>query len=514
MTVAGRQILFALALALVGTSALATGGPRGFSAPAAPATVIEVPGAFSTIQAAIEAANPGDVISVASGAYPEAIDFLGKAVTVQSVAGPLETLIDGELVPGRYVVTISSGEAPARLSGFTISGGFAAGTGSNFTGPGGGILVSQSTAELSDLVVAANQGVIGGGLMIDNANVQLDNVEFSDNFALFGGAIRVEGGTVSISGSRFSGNQAQTDGGAISVFWAEQIDIVDTEFETNSAHGIGAAVAVSNAVFNGQDLRFIANGEALPTGYPPGTGVSYSPLVGGALYTANVSGQIDRVRMQGNAAFRGAAYYAAGNSNLLLSNALIEGNQAGTGIVLVNGSSPHLVNTTLVDNDGFGLFTTFGAQPVLANSIVSGHSSVAAQEIGGNGVTDVQFTLIDGSFNAVSLGDGVILDQAPLLDAESDFSPLPGSPVVDAGNNLLVPEGLTLDLLGNPRFVDDPDVPDTGVGEGAIVDLGAVERQIKGDNPADPPPSDSVIPGPRPSHSFQHSSAGPGNNKP
>lgn len=478
-----------------------------FRATAPRATVIEVPGDFATIQAAIIAADPGDTVRVAPGVYAEAIDFLGKAITVESVAGPQATLIDGELEPGRYVVTISAVEAAARLSGFTITGGFAAGTGNNFTGPGGGLLISQAAAELDNLVVTGNQGVIGGGVLIDESAVTITDVEFSDNFALFGGAIRIEGGALSISGSRFSANQAQTDGGAISVFWASQIDITDTEFEGNSAHGIGAALAIFNTVLTGTDLRFFNNGEAVPSGHPPGTGVSYSPLVAGALYTSNVAGQLDRVRMQGNAAFRGAAYYAAGNSQLVLSNALIEGNQAGTGIVFVNGSSPALINATLVDNDGFGIFTTFGAQPVLANSIVSGHSSTAAQEIGGNGQVNVQYSLINGSFNAVSQGAGVILDQPPLLDPEADFSPLPDSPVIDAGNNLLLPESIEQDLLGNPRFVDDPDVPDTGVGPGAIVDLGAVERQVDNTPPGQPGSGHSARPAPRPGkgpHSDDH----------
>ena len=469
-----------------------------FRATAPRATVIEVPADFPTIQAAIAAASPGDTVRVAPGVYAEAIDFLGKAITVESLAGPQTTMIDGELEPGRYVVTISGVESIARLRGFTVTGGFAAGTGNNFTGPGGGLLINESTAELDNLVVTGNQGVIGGGLLIDDSAVTITEVEFSDNFALFGGAIRVEGGNLDISGSSFSANQAQTDGGAMSVFWANQIDITDTVFEGNAAHGIGAALAIFNTVLTGTDLRFFNNGEATPSGHPPGTGVNYAPLVAGAIYTSNVAGHLDRVRMQGNAAFRGAAYYAAGNSNLVLSNALIEGNQAGTGVVFINGSSPVLINTTLVDNDGFGIFTTFGAQPLLANSIVSGHSSIAAQEIGGNGQVNVEFSLINGSFNSVVPGEGLILDEPPMLDPAADFAPLPGSPVIDAGNNLLLPESVELDLLGNPRFVDDPDAPDTGVGSGAIVDMGAVERQIDNTPPEQPGLGHSARPAPRP----------------
>ena len=56
----------------------------------------------------------------------------------------------------------------------------------------------------------------------------------------------------------------------------------------------------------------------------------------------------------------------------------------------------------------------------------------------------------------------------------------PGSPCIDAGNNTAVPQEITTDLDGNPRFVDDPDTPDTGnpPGGGPIVDMGAYEFQV------------------------------------
>ena len=51
----------------------------------ATAADINVPGVNGpTIQAAINASVNGDEIIVAQGTYPEAIDFLGKAITVRS----------------------------------------------------------------------------------------------------------------------------------------------------------------------------------------------------------------------------------------------------------------------------------------------------------------------------------------------------------------------------------------------------------------------------------------------
>jgi len=58
-----------------------------------------------------------------------------------------------------------------------------------------------------------------------------------------------------------------------------------------------------------------------------------------------------------------------------------------------------------------------------------------------------------------------------------------GSPCIDAGNNAAVPPEVTVDLDGNPRYVDDPDTPDcpwcpdpeNDCGTPPIVDMGAYE---------------------------------------
>ena len=92
----------------------------------ATASDINVPGVHGpTIQAAIVAANTGDVVIVAPGTYMEAIDFLGKAITVRSsdpndIGVVLNTIIDGN--GSFHVVQCVLGEGPDTvLSGFVIT---------------------------------------------------------------------------------------------------------------------------------------------------------------------------------------------------------------------------------------------------------------------------------------------------------------------------------------------------------------------------------------------------------
>ncbi len=57
------------------------------------ADIINVPGEFPTIQAAIDAAMDGDEVEVHPGTYNEAINFLGKAITLYSSGGAAVTTI-------------------------------------------------------------------------------------------------------------------------------------------------------------------------------------------------------------------------------------------------------------------------------------------------------------------------------------------------------------------------------------------------------------------------------------
>lgn len=57
---------------------------------------VHVPSDQPSIQAGINAANSGDTVLVAPGTYYENIDFLGKAITLQSQSGAAVTTINGQ----------------------------------------------------------------------------------------------------------------------------------------------------------------------------------------------------------------------------------------------------------------------------------------------------------------------------------------------------------------------------------------------------------------------------------
>jgi len=88
--------------------------PRVFAYP----KTLQVPTQYSTIQAAINAANPGDIIQVASGTYNESI-LVNKSVWLIA-ENPSNTIIDGS---GTERNTVHVTANNVKIEGFTIQNG-------------------------------------------------------------------------------------------------------------------------------------------------------------------------------------------------------------------------------------------------------------------------------------------------------------------------------------------------------------------------------------------------------
>ena len=191
-------------------------------------------GCFATIQAAIDAASPGDTINVAASTYAENLSAFGKNLTING-AGAGATIISGN--NANRVWTIFS-NSNMNLTNMTITYGSATG------GFGGGIY-NDGTMSLSGVTVTrtmpataaasptsarcrstappspATAATGSGGGIVNGKDMTITNSTISGNSATGdGGGIYHSGISLTISGSTISGNTATGNGGGIVNFGA------------------------------------------------------------------------------------------------------------------------------------------------------------------------------------------------------------------------------------------------------------------------------------------------------
>jgi hypothetical protein len=253
----------------------------------------------------------------------------------------------------------------------------------------------------------------------------------------------------------FDNCAATSAGGAVMVSGAGTFDAC--EFRSNrvtaGTNNGGAAYLSSPATF--ADCDFIQN----------------TTSAGGAIYMAGSAHTFDRCRFDANAATgSGGAFFSSGASSAAFINSLFTANSSGFyGAVGTTSSGPvSLINCTLAGNTAPQFVVRAFSAVTIANCIVTNPGN----ELSGS--LTVSYSNVQGGFT----GAGNI-DADPLFadPAMGDYSLLPASPCIDAGDNAAVPPAIVADHAGMTRFVDDPSAPDTGVGPAPVIDMGAYEVQ-------------------------------------
>lgn len=413
------------------------------------------------------------------------------------------------------VVFASNVGASSVLDGFTIQDGNALNDPSSFHA-GGGVRIQEASATVRNLVIKNCIANYGGGLVVFGAApsaIVVTNVIFEGNVATTsdaggGGAFASGDGEITFVQCQFIGNSAQNYGGG-AYFQSASGGFVDCVFDGNSASDNGGGVRLANsdgASMTGSTFRNNSS--------QYGGGISFrmsqttvegclferniSSLFGGAIM-ASESGQAFRnCRFHGNAASGGGAIYLFYGTSQI-DGCTFVGNtalSASGGAISARYDPLTITNSTFTENRAAnnvgGIFLFHGATGTVTNSILWNNqdangtlsTSQIAWEVGNpvptiqycdfNGATGPTWKAIDPNFarNPSAGADGV---WGTSDDDYGDVRLSCSSPLVDAGSNALVAPGLTTDLGGRPRIVDNLGVGDTGNGMAPIVDLGAYE---------------------------------------
>jgi hypothetical protein len=197
---------------------------------------------FSSLQAAIDAAAPGDTISICPGGYePIVID---KDLTLVGL-GPFHPVLNANAA---VVVVKISGSPTVEMRNLILSSGVSADggvIGSHGATRGGGIDIGAGgTMTLIDCIVEGNNTLGDGGGIYNGGILTLDGTSVKGNRSRSsnsrGGGI-YNNGTLSLDGTSVTGNVSIGNGGGIGNSGTLTLDAASRVTDNNASFGSGIA---------------------------------------------------------------------------------------------------------------------------------------------------------------------------------------------------------------------------------------------------------------------------------
>lgn len=453
---------------------------------AADGKIILVPGEFDTIQGAIDDANDGDKIVVSPSKYNELINFNGKAITLLSIHPDDPNVVGTTIIDGNgladCVVTCASGEGPNTiLTGLTITGGSSI--------SGGGMYNFNSSPTVTKCIFKSNTASYGGGMFNNLSKPTVTNCTFENNASLIGGGMYNVDSNSTVTNCTFIDNTCTDSGGGIYNNFSN-LTLTNCSFHGNSAVHYGGGIyndhntpTLTNCVFSNNTAHY---GGGMYNRYSNSkindcTFTSNDADYGGGIYGRQSSSKINNCTFTSNDADYGGGMYNYDQSTPAVTNCIFTGNTAsnnGGGMANLL-SSPTVTNCTFTGNSAFlggdGVHNE-NSSPTVTNCILWDDGPEEIYDNAGSSST-VSYSDVRGGWSGAG-GNNINGDPRFIAPATGDLRLLRFSPCVDAANNNAVPATITTDLDGNPRFVDDTGVVDTGAGIPPLVDMGAYERQV------------------------------------
>ncbi|RPG13410.1 MAG: hypothetical protein CBB69_013430 [Phycisphaera sp. TMED9] len=377
------------------TSAFLISAAAASPAPADVLTVnLDGSGDFTSIQAAIDSADNGDLILVSPGVYTEpsehVIDLVGKAIVVSAVGTAQETIIDGEGI--RRGIFCGSGEtASTVIEGFTIRDCFPTWYDWNKNGAidfweyfGGGCWNRDgSSPTIRNCIFIENRAEYGGAIYNGDengvaSNPHLEGCQFLDNGLAqgLGGAIYNMSSRPTILNCALVGNRSYFGGGVLNFNGSDPI-LTGCVFLSNNAISDGGGMYNDASEPRLTGCEFIEN---------------TASDEGGAIFNADPSSSAN-IPVFEECLFRGNRASAEGGAmhnfsvSPTITNCEFSENVAteGGAIHSWNGSTPAIGSSTICDNTPDQISGPFSDQG--SNSISDTCDVACPTDLDGDGTT-------------------------------------------------------------------------------------------------------------------------------
>lgn len=464
---------------------------------------------YTSLQAAVDAASDGDLIKVAAGSYSDLhqragvtqVVYISKSLTIRGGYTTTNGMAEPPNPRSNPTVLDASGQgrvvyvAPSvtvTLEGLTLLNGdgsdLGGGTGS-YPDAGGGFYADRAILAIHNSIIVANRSPMAGGGYVNRGAFTLTQSTITHNVAISGdaGGLWLYAPTrAQIYSNTFAHNHTGFNGGAlVPVYGNANVAIIHNRMVSNTATRDGGAIFMaSGAQICDNDLSYNVAGGSAGAIYING----YSPIVvsnrvmanraeyyGGGIY-ANRGVNLQRNSVISNSAGRGGGgifLAGSGTETARLENNIVAANHIAPGRngagILVWGTTPHLIHTTIAENtggDGTGLYAKEQyngpkSSAFLTNTIVVSQT-IGVQAKSGNTITLASTLWYNNSTdtigNVISTGS-TLGDPAFTAPQAHDYHIGATSKARDAG----IPAGVLVDIDGEPRLSTGP------------VDLGADE---------------------------------------
>jgi parallel beta-helix repeat protein len=298
------------------------------------AGILHVPGQYSTIQVALNAALTGDTVLVAAGTYYETITWPNtQGIDLLSELGPDSTIINGSsfgviemliqldstTVISGFLITNSFGSSGINCSDLaapTIKGNIISDNAGDW---GGGIRCYGSSPIIIENIISNNTASSitapgGGVLCYDSSAPAIINNVITNNTANYGGGICcLEYSSPQIMGNTITGNFVYGMGGGIDCALESSPEIISNLIMDNVSYGHGGGISCHD---------------------------NSSPI-------------IRNVTITGNSADYGGGIRCM-NSSPTINSCTITNNN-GDGIYCSHSSSPFINDNNIMDNTGYGV---------------------------------------------------------------------------------------------------------------------------------------------------------------
>ena len=415
-----------------------------------------VPLPYPTIQSAIDASSPGDVVIIDDGEYSGTGNrdiFCNKAITIRSKNGKQNCAINcgGDPMNPHRGFCLSGAWGGAVIEGLSIYGGWAS--------DGGGIYCTQGVYTIRDCSISGNAaGNKGGGIYCGtDSNPSIENCSISGNYidsysSGYGAGIYISNTIGSITGCRISSNDFAAAGGGIYATNTIPLLVSDCVITNNdTASGTGAGIYATNGSVTITDCEIMSNSDdsgGMGAGMGKGGGIALVDCDGGS--------SIDECLIRENrVGGSGGGIYMTGYNRIPVANCEIINNSAGNdpyiqsygggiscdecmtrmfncaiaengasykggGIYLCSGSSVELINCTLSENwadtAGPAIATASSSDWLLVTNSIVWNGTNGIYQVSGSSIT-INYSDIEGGWIGAGISnlyhDPLFVQQGP-----------------------------------------------------------------------------------------------------